>query len=67
MPTTARQQNDLLKHFDKVTEEQLAALLGVKVKTLKNRPRADLPAFKKVGHRRLFDGESVREFLRPTR
>lgn len=67
MPTTTRQEQDLLKHFDKITVEQLAKLLGVTVKTLKNRPSADLPAFKKVGRRWLFDGESVRDFLRPTR
>lgn len=61
-------EQDMLKHFDKITEEQLATLLGVKVKTLRNRASADLPAFKKVSRgRRLFDGESVREFLRPTR
>jgi hypothetical protein len=67
MANTTRQEQDLLKHFDKVTEEQLAVLLGITVKTLKNRASADLPAFKKVGRRRLFDGESVREYLRPTR
>lgn len=64
MTATARQKQDLLKHFGLVTEDQLANLLGVKPKTLKNRPRDKLPRFIKQGHRRLFEEESVREFLR---
>lgn len=64
---TRTSEKELLDHFDVITEEQLATVLGVKVKTLKNRATDDLPAFKKVGRRRLFDGESVREYLRPTR
>ena len=60
-------ESDLLKAFDVVTEEQLATLLGVGVKAIKNRPADRLPAFKRDGTRgrRLFSGESVREFLRP--
>ena len=44
-------------------EEVLAEMLGVTVKTLKNRPRSDLPEFAKVGHRRLFKADSVREYF----
>lgn len=53
----------LLKEFGLVTEEDFAALLGVSVKTLKNRPRADLPEFVKAGRRRLFKADSVRAYL----
>lgn len=52
-----------LKEFGLVPEEDFAAMLGVSVKTLKNRPRADLPDFAKVGHRRLFKADSVREYI----
>lgn len=52
-----------LKQFDLVPEEAFAEMLGVSVKTLKNRPRDQLPAFTKMGHRRLFRGESVRAMI----
>ena len=52
-----------LKEFGLVPEEDFAAMLGVSVKTLKNRPRSELPEFSKVGHRRLFKVESVREYF----
>jgi hypothetical protein len=52
-----------LKEFGLVPEEDLAAMLGVSVKTLKNRPRTKLPEFSKVGHRRLFKADSVREYI----
>lgn len=54
---------ELLDRFGLVTEESLARLLGVTVKTLKNRPRDDLPKFVKRSHRRLFLAASVKEFL----
>jgi hypothetical protein len=41
----------------------LAALLGMTVKSLKNRPRSDLPEFVKAGRRRLFKEASVRAHL----
>jgi hypothetical protein len=44
-------------------EEDLAALLGMTVKSLKNRPRSDLPEFVKAGRRRLFKEASVRAHL----
>lgn len=52
-----------LKEFGLVPEEDFAAMLGVTVKTLKNRPRDQLPEFAKVGHRRLFKADSVREYI----
>lgn len=52
-----------LKEFGLVPEEDFAAMLGVSVKTLKNRARSDLPDFAKVGHRRLFKADSVREYI----
>ena len=54
---------ELLDRFGLVTEESLAKLLGVTVKTLKNRGREDLPRFVKKGHRRLFVEASVKEYL----
>lgn len=52
-----------LKEFGLVPEEDFAAMLGVSVKTLKNRPHSDLPEFSKMGHRRLFLADSVREYI----
>ena len=49
--TQERQQ--LLATFDLITEEQLAMLLDVEVKSSKNRDQRDLPAFSKVGNKRL--------------
>jgi hypothetical protein len=54
---------NLLERFGLITEEDLAALLGCSVKTLKNRSRSQLPAFVKAGRRRLFREESVRAYL----
>jgi hypothetical protein len=53
----------LLERFGLVAEEDFAAILGVSVKTLKNRRREELPDFVKAGRRRLFVEESVRDFL----
>ena len=54
---------NLLERFGLITEDDLAQLLGVSVKTLKNRSRYDLPDFVKSGRKRLFKEESVREYL----
>lgn len=54
---------DMLEKFGLVAEEDLAAMLGVSVKTLKNRPISELPTFAKVGRRRLFKADSVREYI----
>lgn len=54
---------DLLNRFGLVAEEDVARLLGVSVKTLKNRSRYDLPDFVKSGRKRLFKEESVRQYL----
>lgn len=56
-------ERELLERFGLVAEEDVATLLGLSVKTLKNRPRSDLPAFVKSGRRRLFVEKSVREYL----
>lgn len=53
----------LLKQFGLVAEEDVAKLLGVSVKTLKNRRRDDLPEFVKAGRRRLFKEDSVKAYL----
>lgn len=53
----------LLERFGLITEEDLATLLGCSVKTLRNRARADLPAYVKAGRRRLYKEDSVRDFL----
>ena len=53
----------LLKHFGLMTERQVAALFGITVPSLRNRPADKLPDSRKVGRRRLFVEESVRQFL----
>lgn len=53
----------LLERFGLVTEDDLAALLGITVRTLKNRPRSNLPSYVKTGRRWLFVEKSVREYL----
>jgi excisionase family DNA binding protein len=53
----------LLKRFGYVSEEDVARLLGVTVKTLKNRRHSDLPEFVKSGRRRLFKEASVQTYL----
>lgn len=55
--------SELLKHFGLITEEDLAALLGITVPSLRNRARDNLPAFTKVGRRRLFKDDAVRAYL----
>jgi hypothetical protein len=63
-PDAAETQGvDLLERFGLITEEDLAALLGISVGTLKNRPCSDLPEFVKAGRRRLFKEASVRTHL----
>lgn len=57
----------LMERLGLIPEEDLAAMLGVTVKTLKNRPRSDLPEYVKAGRRRLFVEESVREYLNARR
>jgi hypothetical protein len=54
---------NLLKRFGLIAEEDFAALIGISVKTLKNRPRDQLPAYVKVGRRRLFKEDAVRAYL----
>jgi len=54
----------LMERFGLITEDDLASLLGVTVKTLKNRPRRDLPAFVKAGRKRLFKAAAVEDYLK---
>jgi hypothetical protein len=60
----AAERRRLLEKFDMITEEELALLLNVEVKTLKNRDQRDLPAFSKVGNKRLFFIADVVKYLR---
>lgn len=59
----SKQPKNLMERLGLIPEEEFAALLGVSVKTLKNRPLTDLPAFVKAGRRRLFKEQSVRDYL----
>ena len=59
-----QERQRLLDKFDVITEEELAVLLDVTVKTLKNRDQRDLPAFSKVGNKRLFFKADVVKYLR---
>jgi phage terminase Nu1 subunit (DNA packaging protein) len=60
----AAERRRLLDKFDMITEEELAVLLDVTVKTLKNRDQRDLPSFSKVGNKRLFFKADVIKYLR---
>jgi len=53
----------LLREFNMITEEDLAALFGVDPKTLKNRSLDDLPKFTKTGGQRLFPKAEVEAYL----
>lgn len=54
---------DVLQRFALVSEADVAALLGMTVESLRNRPLDQMPAFFKSGRRRLFREEAVREFI----
>lgn len=63
MTVTSRSNREMLEQFGLLADEDLAALLGLSVKSLKNRPRDQLPEIVKVGRRRFFKEASVREWL----
>lgn len=54
---------ELLERFGLITEEDFARMLGITVRTLKNRGRLDLPSFVKAGRKRLFHEDAVRAYL----
>jgi hypothetical protein len=60
----AVERDHLLQEFGLVTEGQLAVLLDVDVKTLKNRARKNLPPYTKVGGKRLFFRDDVVRYMR---
>lgn len=53
----------LLERFGLITEDDLASLLGIGVRSLRNRPRTEMPTYVKAGRRRLYVEKSVREYL----
>jgi hypothetical protein len=60
----AWQRAVLLDRFGLVAEEDLALMLGVSVKTLKNKPRDKLPMdIRRVGGKKFYTADSVREFF----
>ena len=56
-------ESETLKRFGLVSEQEVAALLGITIDSLRNRPLDRLPAFFKQGRRRLFKEDAVREFI----
>lgn len=58
-----KEPKDLLQRLGYIPEDELANLLGISVRTLKNRPLSNQPAYVKAGRRRLYEEASVREFL----
>ena len=56
----------LLERIGLISEAALAAMIGVGIKSPKNRPRTELPDFVKVDRLRLNKEESVREFTSVT-
>lgn len=65
----AERRRALLAEYGLVPEEDLAVLLDVKKKTLRNRPASELPEQVHVPgfHGRLFKRDSVMEFLHSKR
>jgi hypothetical protein len=63
MSGTSRSNREMLEEFGLLSDEDLAALLGIGVKSLHHRPRDQLPESVKVGRRRYFKEASVREWL----
>jgi hypothetical protein len=53
----------MLEEFGLVAEEDIAALLGIGLPSLRNRSAERLPEFVKVGRRRFYKEASVREWL----
>jgi hypothetical protein len=56
-------ESETLQRFGLVSEQEVAALLGITVESLRNRPLEQLPAFFKSGRRKLFREEAVKEFI----
>jgi hypothetical protein len=54
----------MLAEFGLMSETDLATLLGVQVKTLRNRPFSELPDFTTAGRERLYYKASVSLYLR---
>jgi hypothetical protein len=54
----------MLAEFGLISETDLATLLGVQVKTLRNRPFSNLPDFTTAGRERLYYKASVSLYLR---
>lgn len=53
----------LLDEFGLLTEEQVAVLFGIKVKSLRERATDNQPVFTKAGPCRLYAREAVIEFM----
>jgi hypothetical protein len=47
-----------------ISEQDLALLWGISIKTLKNKPFADLPEFTMLGRQRMFYVRSVEQYMR---
>lgn len=54
----------LLEEFGMLTQEELATLFGVDVKTLMNKSAKELPPHSRVGGKRLFFKDDVMRYLR---
>lgn len=67
MVEAADDNKALLERFGLMPESEVAALLGIAIKTLKNRSRQSMPDYVKVGRRRYYVVESVRQFLEARR
>jgi hypothetical protein len=56
-------RRELLERFGLISEDDLALLWGVTVKTLKNKPLADLPRHAVMGRQRFLYVDSVRQVM----
>lgn len=60
---TSLSPKEMLDRYGLVDEQAFATMIGIGVHALRNRARVDQPQFVKVGRKRFFVEESVREFL----
>ena len=60
----AQWRKGLLEEFGMLTQEELATLFGVDVKTLQNKDPKELPPHSRVGGKRFFFKDDVKAYMR---
>jgi hypothetical protein len=57
-------RKELLDRFGLISEDDLALMLGISIKTLKNKPITDLPEHTLIGRKRFYYVKSIEMKLR---